>query len=199
MRGSPSVLRSHAMGAPARKQATYADLVSLPEGLIGEILDGELVAQPRPAARHQRVASRMGYRLGAFDSDGGGDEPGGWWLLDEPELHLGGHVLVPDLAGWRRERMPVIPDVAAFELVPDWVCEVLSASTSARDRTQKLRIYLEVGARSAWLIDPMAATLEAFRAQEGAWLRVGAWAGDEAARAEPFDAIALGLSELWLR
>src|SRR5512142_1943672 len=118
------------MSDPARRNATYDDLLGLPSHVVGELLEGSLVVSPRPASRHARAASGLGGELhGPFQRGRGG--PGGWIILDEPELHLGGNVLVPDLAGWRRERMPQLPDVAAFELAPDWVCEVLSASTQA--------------------------------------------------------------------
>src|SRR5258706_14438944 len=107
------------MADAARRRATYADLLAVPENLIGEILEGEIVTQPRPAARHALVSSGLGAEIfGPFHRGRGG--PGGWIILDEPELRLHGDVLVPDLAGWRRERVPQLPDVAAFALAPDW-------------------------------------------------------------------------------
>src|SRR5580700_3070151 len=113
------------MGDPVKRRATYEDLLAVPEHLIAEIIDGELLTQARPALPHSRAATALGGELhGPFDRGRGG--PGGWILLDEPELHIHGDVLVPDLAGWRRERMPELPDAAAIELAPDWVCEVLS-------------------------------------------------------------------------
>ena len=122
------------------KRATYEDVLNAPENKVAEILDGELFLSPRPAPRHAAAASSLGGRVGG-PFDGGIGGPGGWWILDEPELHFGEHVLVPDLAGWRRERMPAIPDVAFFTLAPDWVCEVLSPSTARIDRGEKLPIY----------------------------------------------------------
>src|ERR1700729_1449695 len=128
------------MGAPAKRRATYQDLLDVPEHLVAEIIDGALITQPRPASRHARAASRLGAELdGPFARGKGG--PGGWILLDEPELHLHGDIVVPDLAGWRRERMPELPDAAAFELAPDWICEVLSPGAAARDRTEKMPLY----------------------------------------------------------
>jgi Uma2 family endonuclease len=127
------------MSDPAGRRATYDDLLAVPDGLVAEIIHGVLITQLRPAAPHALATSRLGIKLGGpFDLGNGG--PGGWWILDEPELHLrGGHVLVPDLAGWRRERMPRLPiETAAFELPPDWVCEVLSPRTAATDRADKL-------------------------------------------------------------
>jgi Uma2 family endonuclease len=184
------------MGEPAERRATYEDLIRVPDGLIAEILDGVLVTQPRPAARHAVAASVLGIELGTPFYRGKGG-PGGWILLYEPELHLQGDVLVPDFAGWRRERMPEVPDTAAFELAPDWVCEVLSPSTAATDRTQKMPIYAREGVKHLWLVDPIARTLEACRLEGGRWVVIGAWRDDARVRAEPFDAIELELGRLW--
>ena len=121
------------MSRPAERLAEYRDLFELPEHVIGEILNGQLITQPRSAPKHARASSIVGSELvGPYDQGRGG--PGGWWILDEPEMHLGPHILVPDLAGWRRERMPALPDEAYFALAPDWVCEVLSPGTARIDR-----------------------------------------------------------------
>lgn len=142
---------------PQRKPATYADIMALPDHVVGEILDDELVVSPRPAPAHAFASSGIGMDLGPFHRRlGGPGGPGGWWIIDEPELHLGPHVLVADLAGWRRERMPVRPQTAWFELAPDWVCEVQSPRTARRDRVQKMRMYGEHGVRWLWLVDPGA-------------------------------------------
>jgi Uma2 family endonuclease len=186
------------MGEPAKRRATYQDLLAVPKHLVAEILNGELVTQPRPASRHALAASVLGIELGApFHRGKGG--PGGWILLDEPELHLHGDILVPDLAGWRRERMPEVPDAAAFELAPDWVCEVLSASTAATDRAEKLPIYARESIGHVWLVDPMARTLEACRLDVGRWLLLGTWRDDARVRVEPFEAVELELGGLWAR
>jgi Uma2 family endonuclease len=125
------------MSGPPKPRATYADVLAAPEHMIAEIIDGVLHTQPRPASPHARAAGKLGATLdGPFDS--GENGPGGWILLFEPELHLHGEILVPDFAGWRRERMPQMPDAPAFELAPDWVCEVLSPGTAATDRAQKM-------------------------------------------------------------
>jgi Uma2 family endonuclease len=124
---------------------------------------------------------------------------GGWVILDEPELHLGQDILVPDIAGWRRERMPQMPEVAAFELAPDWICEVLSPSTAATDRADKLPIYAHHEVMHAWLVDPLARTLEVFRLNSQQWLLIGTYRDHVKVRAEPFDAIELDLSPLWAR
>lgn len=181
---------------PARRPATYADIVALPENVVGEILNGELVVSPRPTPRHSVASSVLGATLGPpfqFGDNG----PGGWWIIDEPELHLGDEVLVPDLAGWRRERMPSIPEAAYFTLTPDWVCEVLSPSTSRVDRTRKLPIYAHAGIPYAWLIDPATQTLEVYRLQSGHWVVAATHGGDERVRAAPFEDITIALERLW--
>lgn len=186
------------MGAPAKRRATYEDLLAVPDHQVAEILDGELFTSPRPASPHARAASDLGSEL-IFPFDKGRGGPGGWIILFEPELHLGEHVLVPDLAGWRRERMPEMPHVPAFELAPDWICEVLSPSTVARDRVRKLPIYAKERVRHVWLVDPDAQTLEVFRLDGEGWRLVGTWEGDARLRAEPFDAVELELGGLWSR
>jgi Uma2 family endonuclease len=181
---------------PFDHPATYEDLVKLPDHLVAEIVDGELHASPRPAPRHAVAYARATRLLeSAFDS--GRTGPGGWWILAEPELHLGPDVLVPDLAGWRRTRMPRVPETAYFPLAPDWVCEILSPSTASLDRTQKLAIYAREGVGHAWLIDPIARTLEILRLEADSWRIVVTYAGEAAVRAEPFDAIEFNLGELW--
>jgi len=181
---------------PFDHPATYEDLVKLPDHLVAEIVDGELHASPRPAPRHAVAYARATRLLeSAFDS--GRTGPGGWWILAEPELHLGPDVLVPDLAGWRRTRMPRVPETAYFPLAPDWVCEILSPSTASLDRTQKLAIYAREGVGHAWLIDPIARTLEILRLEADSWRIVVTHTGEATVRAEPFDAIEFSLAEFW--
>ena len=186
------------MSTPAPGPATYEDLLRLPPNLVGQIVNGVLHAHPRPAARQAVVASTLGADLGSPYQRGRGG-PGGWWILDEPELHLLGHVLVPDLAGWRHERMPQVPDVAWFDLAPDWVCEVLSPSTARLDRVEKLPINAEAGVAFVWIVDPAARTLEVYRHDGAHWLLVGSHADDARVRAVPFDAVELELDALWLK
>ncbi|MEZ4227328.1 MAG: Uma2 family endonuclease [Polyangiaceae bacterium] len=181
---------------PARARATYEDLVAVPSNKVAELIDGVLHAHPRPAARHTNAASVLGEELGPPFRRGRGG-PGGWVILDEPELHLGADILVPDLAGWRRERMPQIPDVAFFSLPPDWACEVLSPSTEAIDRADKLPIYARERVSHAWLVDPIARTLEVLRLDGDTYRVIGTWRESARVRAEPFDAIDLDLSLLW--
>jgi Uma2 family endonuclease len=135
--------------------------------------------------------------MGPFDRGKGG--PGGWLLLLEPELHLGEDVLVPDLAGWRRERMPLMPDTVGFTLAPDWVCEVLSPSTAVLDRVRKREVYAREGVRHLWLVEPVAQLLEVYRLEEGKWVLLGTHAGEVTVYAEPFEALGLELGALWAR
>jgi Uma2 family endonuclease len=181
---------------PARSRATYEDLLSVPASKVAEIIDGVMHTHPRPAARHTNAASVLGEELGPPFRRGRGG-PGGWVILDEPELHLESDILVPDLAGWRRERMPQIPDVAFFTLAPDWACEVLSPSTEAIDRADKLPVYAREGVAHAWLVDPIAKTLEVLRLDGASYRLIATWRDTARVRAEPFDAIELDLELLW--
>ncbi|HEY5565838.1 MAG TPA: Uma2 family endonuclease [Gammaproteobacteria bacterium] len=176
--------------------ATYEDLCALPDHLVGEIFGGELYATPRPSLPHAHAASVLGVELGGpFHRGRGG--PGGWWLLDEPELHLSEDVVVPDLAGWRRERLPAIPAMPYLTLAPDWICEILSPATETIDRSKKLVVYAREGIRHAWLINPAAQTLEVLRLESKRWTMLTTYAGDATVRAEPFDAVELELAALW--
>jgi Uma2 family endonuclease len=184
---------------PSRRDARYAELEKLPPNVIGEIVGGELFVRPRPRPRHARAAYRLGKALGPFDLDPGEEGPGGWVLLFEPELHLRGETLVPDLAGWRRERMPELPEDVGIELAPDWVCEVLSPSTEALDRSRKMAVDAREGVRHLWLVDPEPKTLEVYRLENGRWSLLGTHVGEVTVRAEPFEALALELGRLWRR
>lgn len=180
------------------KPATYADLEALPENMVGEIIDGELIASPRPASPHAFAASVLLSILGGPFGRGRGG-PGGWWILVEPELHLREDILVPDLAGWRRERMPTVENVPFFTLAPDWVCEIVSPGSASIDRVRKLRIYARSGIEWAWLLDPLEKSLEAYRLQGGHYTLLFAFdAQDARVLAPPFDAIELELQALWL-
>jgi Uma2 family endonuclease len=159
-------------------------------------VDGELFTAPRPANRHAIASSGLGsYVLPAYHRGDGG--PGGWWIIFEPELHLGRDIMVPDLAGWRRERMPEYPDGAFVEIAPDWVCEVASPSTTRLDRVRKMPKYAQNGIGHLWLIDPTPRTLEVYRRADDHWLLVATHGDDERVRAEPFEAIEIALEHLW--
>ena len=187
-------------GAPILKQnATYDDLKALPETMVGQILDGDLVVMPRPSWGHARATSVLGAELGGpFDRGRGG--PGGWLIIDEPELHLGRDIIVPDLAGWRRERLPAMAAQTPWiSIAPDWVCEVLSPSTSSIDRVKKTHVYSREKVTWYWLIDPEARTLEALKLDSsGHWVEIGTWASQATVRAEPFEAVELELAMLWV-
>ena len=179
-----------------RKPAIYEELMQVPDTKVAEILDGELVVCPRPASRHALASSELGVEIsGRFGKARAGRA--GWWILDEPEVHFGDDVIVPDLAGWRCERMPEYPDTAAFHLAPDWVCEVLSPSTETIDRVRKLPIYAVAGVKHAWLVNPIARMLEVLRLEQGKWLLLGTYADDAMVRAEPFDSAEIDLLPLW--
>ncbi len=184
--------------AVQRKAATYEELLAVPENKVAEILDGELFASPRPAVRHAHVTSGLAVDvLGQFHYAGGG-RPGGWWILIEPELHLGEDVLVPDVAGWRRARVAAMPDAAWIEIAPDWACEVISPSTESIDRGRKLRIYARERVAHLWLVNPIAKTLEIYRLSDSNWVLVQTHVGDAAVRAEPFAEVAIELGRWWL-
>jgi Uma2 family endonuclease len=200
------------MGYPAeqRRRATYADLEAVPSNMVAELIGGRLHVMPRPAPRHANTSSELGVELGSmFGAHGprrGG--PGGWWILDEPELHLPDpaapgeiEAVVPDLGGWRRERLQALPEEAYFTLAPDWVCEILSKSTEDVDRNEKMPIYAREGVRHAWLIDPIAETLEVYTlGATRRWRsRPVVHRGAARVRVEPFEAIEIELSVLWAR
>ena len=188
------------MGSPAKKPATYDDVLNAPENKIAEIIDGELILSPRPAGPHTVAESRLfGELNGPFALERGG--PGGWILLFEPELHLGSNILVPDIAGWRRETMSTVAtEPAYFTIRPDWVCEVLSPSTERRDRSAKIALYAAAGVSVAWLVNPLQHTLEVLRLSAETprqWTSLAVFSDDARARAEPFETFELDLSILW--
>jgi Uma2 family endonuclease len=185
------------MADPALSHATYEDVLLAPEGKVAELIGGELWLSPRPAKPHAAAVTALGEELGP-PFKRGRNGPGGWILLFEPEIHLGNDVLVPDLGGWRRERLPSLSnDEAFFTLPPDWVCEVLSPSTMGRDRVRKLPIYAAFGVRHVWLVDPLQRTLEVLALNGNSYMLVGLFEGEAHIRGEPFDAIELELGILW--
>jgi Uma2 family endonuclease len=184
--------------ATARKPRLYDQLCALPEGIRGEIINGQLRTQPRPAWPHALASSRLGSDIeGPYGRGRGG--PGGWWIIDEPEIHflLDTEVEVPDIAGWRRERMPEPPQGHKIQVVPDWICEVLSPSTKSTDREEKMPLYARFGVQYAWLLDPAIRTLEAYMLSGGKWQPLGFFRDDDRVSVAPFDAIRIHLDELW--
>ncbi len=183
----------------ANKYGLYDQLMTLPEGLTGEILNDQLHTQPRPSGAHTGVESALQIELGGpFDRGRGG--PGGWRILVEPEIHFvrDREVCVPDLAGWRRERLAELPRDQRFDVVPDWVCEILSPSTESKDRGIKMPIYARYGVPFAWLVDPLKRKVEAFVLSEGNWRHSRIHHGDETVSLPPFEAVPLELPALWV-
>lgn len=184
------------MAGPRQRPATYQDLLDAPEGQRAELILGSLVLHPQPSGRHQAGSTVLSSIIsGPFHRGSGG--PGGWWIVYEPETHLGENVLVPDLAGWLRERMPALPDDHIFDVTPDWICEVLSPSTEIRDRCEKAEIYAAAGVSFLWLLDPDAPLLEAYENQRGKWLRHAAFGPDDEVVAPPFGEAPFVLKTLW--
>jgi Uma2 family endonuclease len=179
------------------RKATYEDVLGAPRHQVAEILDGELILSPRPAGAHSSVTGKLFAFLDRRFSRGG--KPGGWLILIEPELHLASDIVVPDLAGWRLERMPYVKDGQKyFPLAPDWICETLSPWTERDDRTRKQRIYARERVGHLWFVHPVNRTLEVMRRHGRRWLNVGAFAEDEKVRAEPFADVELDLAKLWI-
>lgn len=194
------------MGEPAPRIATYEDVINAPDGMTAELIGGELHVSPRPASDHAITGAAILRDISdAFGRRRGGAGPGGWWIIPEPELHLERpsgrvEVVVPDVSGWRRERMPAVPRTPAFEMPPDWVCEVLSqgARNLRRDRILKPDVYATDGIPHLWIVDPVGETLEVFRLQGAVYARVQAFAGDVRVHAEPFEALELDIGGWWL-
>jgi Uma2 family endonuclease len=179
-----------------KRRATYQDVLDAPDHKVAEIINGELRLSPRPGLPHASVTSELSYELGPpFHRGRGG--PGGWIILAEPELHFGEDVVVPDLAGWRRERLPHVPNTAFLTLAPDWICEVLSRSTEQMDRIEKMPIYAAAGVQFAWLVNPSRRTVEASQLIDGRWSTIGLHKEADRARIPPFEAIEIDLSKLW--
>ncbi|NOY89843.1 MAG: Uma2 family endonuclease [Deltaproteobacteria bacterium] len=184
------------MSAAAEKFASYDDVLAAPRHRVAELVRGQLITSPRPAPRHAQAGSGLGAKLFTrFDEGDGG--PGGWRILFEPELHLGSNVLVPDIGGWREERMPRLPSTPYFELAPDFCCEVLSPSTANFDRVTKMPLYAAHGVAHVWLVDPLVKTLEVYALKGEAYLLHATYGNDASIHAPPFDAVPIELARLW--
>lgn len=184
-----------------KKKATYEDILKLPENVVGEIIDGELFVSPRPRPEHALASVRLAGKLEPSFRGGGKQGSGGWWILTEPEIHLGKKpdedTFVPDVAGWRKERMPKLPPEAYFTMVPDWVCEILSSSNARLDRVKKVPKYAEYGVKYLWLINPRDRTLEAFRLEHCAWTLIQTFVEADKVKIQPFEAMEFDLGSLW--
>lgn len=174
----------------------YQELSNLPENVVGEILDGELIVSPRPSPKHASASSAIGGKL--FDPYQSGKRgPGGWWILDEPEVHLKGHVFVPDIAGWKKERLPNLPETPYFEITPDWVCEVISPQTARYDRVVKMNLYAQFKIPYYWIVDPIMKTLETYGLEINRWVLLNTFGQSDQVKALPFVEIEFDLSDLW--
>jgi Uma2 family endonuclease len=184
-----------------KRRATYQDVLQAPEHMIAEVIDGELHLMPRPKRRHLRTASGLGaFLFSAFEA--GVNGPGGWTIIDEPELHLGGadpDILVPDLGGWREGRLEddADTDEPFITVAPDWVCEILSPGTLRVDRMKKVPIYARERVPHVWLVDPREKTVEVFLLGETRYTLVGTFGGDDALVAPPFEAAPIPPRFLW--
>ena len=179
------------------RRATYQDVLDVPPYKVAEVVDGTLYIFDRPAAPHALASSGLGNAIGPpFQYGRGG--PGGWWIIDEPQLHLGEDIVVPDIAGWRRERMPVYPDTAYFTLAPDWVCEVLSPSTRKFDLGGKSAVYARAGVGHIWFVDPIARSLEVRELRGTKWVKIATLHDDATVSLPPFEAISFCLGDLWM-
>ncbi len=181
----------------ATRYDLYRELEQLPESLIGEVLNGQLYAHPRPSGRHVSVATNLSIDIGSPYQRGRGG-PGGWRILVEPEVHLtlDTEVVVTDVAGWRKERLPTIPDGHKFTVIPDWICEIFSPSTETIDKEIKMPLYADYGVQYLWLIHPVKKQLDAFKLVGNEWLSQGRFNTDAIVRIEPFDDIEINLNEL---
>lgn len=184
---------------PTVSQDPYAAYEATADGVVAEVIGGVLHVQPAPSPMHSRVIGRLYRQLGGFD---GGDAPGGWQIFIEPEIRFARfeqrpQIVVPDIAGWRVERLPTMPTVSHFSIEPNWVCEVLSPSTARKDRATKMPLYAAEGVANAWLVDPALQTVESYRLVDGYWLLLAVLVGDERVRVEPFESVELDLATLW--
>ena len=184
-----------------KKKKTYDDLweelCALPDNVVGEILDGELVVSPRPAPKHANASSALGGFLSGSFQFGRNGGPGGWWILHEPQIHFQERVVVPDISGWKKDRLPKLPDTAHFELAPDWVCEILSPLTARYDRISKLRTYADNKVPYYWIVDPQHRTLEALALDDRDYKLKATFGGPDKVSAPPFESIEINLGDLW--
>jgi Uma2 family endonuclease len=185
------------MKSSAKKNKTsYEKWLELPSHFVGEIIMNDLHVSPRPSPIHARASTKLSSQLdGPFDS--GKNGPGGWIILFEPEIHIESDIFVPDIAGWRRERLPQVPHEAYFTLICDWACEVLSPSTAILDRTRKMPLYAQYGLKHFWLVDPSTQTLEVYENDRSKWRLLDTFAENDKIKAPPFEVIEIDLSLLW--
>ncbi|MFH1139158.1 MAG: Uma2 family endonuclease [Pseudomonadota bacterium] len=186
------------MPKPVKKRAVYDDLHKLPENMTGEIIEGELHAFPRPHSRHAKSTSVLSGELMPPYYFGRGGGPGGWIILIEPEVMLGDDLVAPDLAGWKKDRLPKLPKKNWISVVPDWVCEMLSPSARGYDRIKKMPLYGQFAVKHVWLLDPLDRTLEVYQLENGRWTAIGFYGENDKVKAEPFAEIEINLADFWM-
>lgn len=182
---------------PAERLLTYDDLLALPDATRAEIIAGQLYTAPGALPDHSWVSGALTEQIrGSFGRDGRG--PGGWWIFAEVDVRLGTHDIVrPDLSGWRRDRLPEPWGKRPIDVVPDWVCEILSPSNAAYDRVKKANLYASSVVPFMWLISPGERVLEAFRLDGGMWVRFASYDESAMARIAPFEAIEIEVGQLF--
>jgi Uma2 family endonuclease len=183
----------------AAAQLTYDALLALPEHERGEVISGALTLSPSPSPEHGRAQRALGHLIGGpFDDDDDRGGHGGWWIIPEVDVRLGKHDIVrPDVSGWQRERLPSPWGLRPIDVVPDWICEIVSPFNAAHDRVTKRRLYAKFGVPHYWLVDPVARTLEALQLSAGVWIELGVWGDGDVARIDPFAAIELEVARLF--
>jgi Uma2 family endonuclease len=183
----------------APHRATDEDLLALDEKTRAEVIEGRVVMLPSPNYSHQSSQGALRYLLGGpFHEEHGRRGPGGWWILADVDIRFAeALVLRPDLVGWRRERLPFLP-VRPTDVVPDWVCEVVSPSNASHDLVTKRRLYAEHGVPHYWLVDPSVRTLTALTLRDGLWVEDGVFDDNDLARIAPFEAVELEVGRLFL-
>ncbi|MEM1418928.1 MAG: Uma2 family endonuclease [Myxococcota bacterium] len=188
------------MSTPARRLATYEDLVRLPADVRAELLAGEVVTAPAPLPRHSKAQRALGSFIGRpYDDDDGHGGPGGWWIFVEVDVALGAHDVVrPDLSGWRRKRLAAPGDRRPIDVAPDWVCEVLSPSTAGVDRGLKRDLYHRHEVGHYWLVDPLVGQVEVLARRPEGWLLVGTYGSDATVALPPFLDVEVPLGRLFL-
>jgi Uma2 family endonuclease len=185
--------------AAKKAPATIDDLLAIPEAeRFHEIIGGELVRKAMPSIRHGGAQAGLLGRLGGpYNRRPGGPRPGGWRFATETEIRFDdSEIYRPDVAGWRRERLPELPDEFPLTVRPDWVCEIVSPSNVRNDVVKKMLTYQRSGVPHYWVIDPIAEALIVYRWTDSGYLLVQSAQGEERVRAEPFDAVSLSVHGL---
>jgi Uma2 family endonuclease len=178
--------------------ATIADWLARPSEARLELIGGELLEKAAPDYEHGRTQLDVAQQIRPwFHHRGGGGRPGGWWIASEVDIELNGDGYRPDLVGWRRARVPEMPQERPVRIRPDWICEIVSESNATTDTVKKLRRYHQAGVPHYWLADPAKKTLTVYRHEHDGYLTVLAAEAGETVRAEPFEAIEIRIAALF--